>query len=181
MQSQIGTRYLWLPVSIANYLTAVKRKKVAVVELSEKKALEEMVRYFKQDIRDGEYFDLFGVRYYPYYKEKLLPKLLKEKYNYIIFDGLKIFGNRRVDLSDYDKKLLVGSLKIWEAAEYKECIEQLLADGRREEYFLLAEYFERREGNYFKKEINNSFIQLPAGLNPFRIRRAEFYFFETFL
>ncbi len=181
MQSQDICRYLWLTIAVANYLTAVKRKKVAVVELSGKNAINEMACNFNQNIGNGEYFELFGVRYYPYYKEKLLPKLLRENYDYIIFDGLKLFGNRNVDLSDYHCKLLVGSLKIWEAAEYKACLDRLWEEGITNEYSFLAEYFERKEVRYIEKEKGISLGKLPTELNPFRIKRTEFCFFESFL
>lgn len=181
MHSQVAGRYLWLPVAIANYLTAVRRKKVAIVELSQAKSLDNLALHFNRDIGDGEYFELFGVRYYPYYKEKLLPKLLKENINYIIFDGLKLFGNRSVDMTDYGKKLLVGSLKAWEDEEYKLCMDALLEEGDRGEYFFLAEYFERKEVRQAEKDTGKTFVKLPSELNPFRIKRTEFGFFETFL
>ena len=62
MQSQDAYRYLWLAVAVANYLTAVKRKKVFVVELSDRNGLKEMAHNFNHNIGDGEYFELFGVR-----------------------------------------------------------------------------------------------------------------------
>ena len=96
--------------------------------------LDNLAKHFRHDIKNGEYFELFGVRYYPSYREKLLPKLLKENINYIIFDGLKLFGNRSVDMTDYGKKLLVGSLKAWEDEEYKLCMDALLEEGDRGEY-----------------------------------------------
>lgn len=181
MQSQYKGRYFWLAAAIANYLTAVRRKRVAVVELSGEAALEEMANNFNQNVGDGECFELFGVRYYPYYKEKFLTKLLRENYNYIIFDGLKLFGNRNVDLQDYYSKVVVGSLKIWEDAEYKSCLDRLCKEGIKNEYSFLAEYFERREVRYIEKEKNISLVKLPTELNPFGIRRTEFCFFESFL
>jgi len=181
VQTQVAGRYFWIPISIANYITAVKRKKVAIVELLQVNLLEDLAHYFNQNIGDGEYFELFGVRYYPYYKEKLLTKLLKENFNYIIFDGLRLFGNRSADMSDYHKKILVGSLKIWEAGEYKECLDGLLEKDDRGEYYLLAEYFERKEVRQAEKKLGKSIVKIPPELNPFRIRRTEFDFFETFL
>ena len=181
MQTQDICRYLWLTIAVANYLTAVKRKKVAVVELSGGKELNEIACNFNQNIGDGECFELFGVRYYPYYKEKLLTKLLREKYDYIIFDGLKLFGNRNVDLSDYQCKLIVGSFKIWETAEYKTCLDRLWEEGAIKDYVFLAEYFEHKEIRHIEKEKSISFVKLPAELNPFRIKRTEFCFFESFL
>lgn len=181
MQSQDICRYLWLTIAFANYLTAVKRKKVAVVELSGKNAINEIAYNFNQDIGDGEYFELFGVRYYPYYKEKLLPKLSRENYDYIIFVGLKLFGNRNVDLSDYHRKFFVGSLKVWEAAEYKACLDRLWEEGITKDYVFLAEYYERKEVRHTEKEKGISLVKLPAELNPFRIKRTEFGFFESFL
>lgn len=179
--SPISGRYLWLPVAIANYLTAVKRKRVAIVELSQAKALDNLAMYFNRNIGEGEYFELFGVRYYPCYKEKLLPKLLKENINYIIFDGLNLFGSRSADMTDYAKKLLVGSLKAWEAEEYKSCMNALSKEGDRGKYYFLAEYFDKKEIRQAEKDTGKVFVRIPAELNPFRIKRSEFEFFETFL
>lgn len=178
---QYGDRYFWLAAAIANYLTAVRRKRVAVVELSGEAALKETVYNFNQNIGDGEYFELFGVRYYPYCKGKFPAKLLRENYNYIIFDGLRLFGNRNVDLAEYHCKIVAGSLKIWEAAEYRKCLDRLWREGTENEYSFLAEFFERREVRYIEKEKNISLVKLPTELNPFGIKRTEFCFFESFL
>lgn len=181
VQSKENGKYLWLAVAIANYFTAVRREKVAVVELSERNALEQLARYFNKNIKDGKYFELFGVMYYPYYNEKLLPELMRKKYNHIVFDNVHLFGNRNVDMSDYQKKVTAGSFKPWEAAEYKQCLERLLCEGRIKEYRFLAEYYEHKDVKQQEKEAGISLIQIPQGLNPFRIRRTEFQFFETFL
>lgn len=143
--------------------------------------LDNLAKHFSRDVKDGEYFELFGVRYYPYYKEKLLSKLLKENINYIIFDGLRLRGNRSVDMTDCGIKLLVGSLKAWEDEEYKLCIEVLLEEADSVEYYFLAEYFDRKEVRRAEEDIGKRFVKLPAELNPFRIKRTEFDFFETFL
>ena len=110
-----------------------------------------------------------------------MPKLLRENCNYIIFSGLKLYGNRNVDLSDYHRKLLVGSLKFWESAEYEACLNRLWKEGITKEYFFLAEYFECGGVRHIEKEKDISFVKLPAELNPFRIKRTEFCFFESFL
>lgn len=151
------------------------------MELSGREAVKGMACKFNQNIGDGEYFELFGVKYYPYYKEIIMSQLFKENYDYIIFSGLKLFGNRIVDLSDYQCKLIVGSLKIWEVEEYRTCLDRLWGEGVIRDYVFLAEYFERKEIRYIEKEKGISVVKLPAELNPFKIKRTEFCFFESFL
>lgn len=170
-----------MPIAIANYLASIKRMRVAVVNLSGKNLYEQMAWYFNQNIGNEGYFELFGVKYYSYYKEKLLPELLKENYDYIIFSGVQPSGNRSVDLACYHKNFIAGSLKPWEACEYTARLKKIYQAKLEKEYYFFAEYYEDKDVRSLEKENRISFIRLPVTLNPFCIKRTEFAFFESFL
>lgn len=174
-------RYVWLAVALANYLTAVRRGRVAVVELSGNDALLQLAGHYNKDIGEEGGFGLFGVKYYPYYDEKIWPKIIEEKYNFIIFDNMRPFGNRNIDSLECQKRIVAGSLKSWEAADYKACIERVCFEGSKEKYIFLAEYFEHKDIKHLEKEKGISFVQLPEGINPFGIKRSEFRFFEEII
>lgn len=142
---------------------------------------EKVAQYFNQNIGNGEYFELFGVKYYPYYKEKVFSEILKENYDYIIFGGIRLFGNRYADKAYYHKKILVGSLKPWDAYEYEMGLDKLSAGLIKDEYVYLVECYEQKDIRHLEKKNKISFIQIPENLNPFRIKRTEFKFFESLI
>jgi len=174
-------RYVWLAVALANYLTAVRRNKVAVVGLSGNNAFLQLSGHYNKAIEAEGGFKLFGVKYYPYYDEKIWLRIIGEKYDRIILDNIQPFGNRNIDLLECQKRIMAGSLKPWEAADYKACIERVCFEGSKEKYVFLAEYFERRDIRHLEREKGISFMRLPEAMNPFGIKRSEFGFFEAIL
>lgn len=77
---------------------------------------------------------------------------------------------------------MAGSLKPWEAEDYKNCIDRIVYEKRENSYCFLAEYFEDgKEYRKIKESLGISLIRLPGELNPFQIKRTEFQFFEAFL
>lgn len=173
--------YIWLAIAAANYLTGVRRKRVAVVGMAGTNELENLAWYYGEKLREGT-FSLFGVRYYPCYREGIMQKLMNGGFEYIIFNGGQGLKNNYKELLGCQRKIVAGSLKAWEEKEYAEMLRQLTdSEALGNSWRFAAECFDDRDKRRLEKQFGISIISLPCGINPFYIKRTEFAFFEALL
>ena len=177
----MGTSHL--AISLANYLTGVKRKKTALLEWNDHGEFERIGRFAGKEWREtdqsrnkGEVFRIMEVDYYKMADPSVLSFCLGRDYHYIILDYGEVTESSLCECARCDRKILVGSLSEWKAEAFLEVLEQA---GNRDESWRMAVV---SGGEDTRREIEKLFRcrlqRLPASADAFRITREEIPCFE---
>lgn len=174
-------------IAIANYLTGVARKKGAIVALSDSGFMHSLYKYYTDSKCHMEetYFELFGVRYYFRYSEKIFSELMSENPDYIIFIGENTFIGNCPAFKSCHRKIVAGRLTPWDTKAYTDFLRRmsLLYSGKPGDccrcWNYVAQYFSDTDKKSIEKKYNISIQRLPFDLNPFKIKQTEFQFFES--
>lgn len=180
----VGTSHL--AISLANYLTGVKRKKTALLEWNDHGDFERIGRFAGKEWREtdqsrnkGEVFRIMEVDYYKMADPSVLSFCLGRDYHYIILDYGEATESSLCECARCDRKILVGSLNEWKAEAFLEVLEQA---GNRDESWKMAV---ASGGEDTRREIEKLFHcrlqRLPASADAFRITREEIPCFEDLL
>lgn len=180
----MGTSHL--AISLANYLTGVKRKKTALLEWNDHGDFERIGRFAGKEWREteqsrnkGEVFRIMEVDYYKMADPSVLSFCLGRDYHYIILDYGEVTESSLCECARCDRKILVGSLSEWKAEAFLEVLEQA---GNRDESWRMAVV---SGGEDTRREIEKLFRcrlqRLPASADAFRITREEIPCFEDLL
>lgn len=180
----VGTSHL--AISLANYLTGVKRKKTALLEWNDHGDFERIGRFAGKEWREtdqsrnkGEVFRIMEVDYYKMADPSVLSFCLGRDYHYIILDYGEVTESSLCECARCDRKILVGSLSEWKAEAFLEVLEQA---GNRDESWRMAVV---SGGEDTRREIEKLFRcrlqRLPASADAFRITREEIPCFEDLL
>ena len=167
----MGTSHL--AISLANYLTGVKRKKTALLEWNDHGDFERIGRFAGKEWREtdqsrnkGEVFRIMEVDYYKMADPSVLSFCLGRDYHYIILDYGEATESSLCECARCDRKILVGSLNEWKAEAF---LEVAVASGGEDT---------RRE---IEKLFRCRLQRLPASADAFRITREEILCFEDLL
>ncbi|MCC8027682.1 MAG: hypothetical protein LIP16_20550 [Clostridium sp.] len=149
-QARIGTTHQSL--ILANTLRKLGYM-VALAELNQSGAFEQIMNDFDVRLNDHLYFSMNGVDYYPG-ADSFTMKLVQEKsYNFIVMD----FGHyKSCDLEYFHRhshvKLILSGAKAWEIGNFVECISKYGDDAKRH----MSIYFNFTPEAYVK-ELKKSF------------------------
>ncbi len=174
---------LLLAIAIANYLTGVNRKKVALINMADPDFLLNLAWYHNLNISpDDKYFNLYGVRYYLRYNEKYISEIIGNVMDYIIFIGKGPFTSNVTLFDKTQLKLVAGSLDPWELKYYADFLKRMapLYSGK-DNWVFLAQYFSEKDKKHMEKNFKVSIQKLPFDLDPFKIKRSAFPFFANIL
>ena len=129
----VGTSHL--AISLANYLTGVKRKKTAILEWNGHGDFSRIERFagkhsgrqkaMQQETDPGRnVFCLMDVDYYKMADPSVLAFCLGQDYRYVILDHGEASQSSLCECVRCDLKILVGSLNEWKAEAFLEILEQ---------------------------------------------------------
>lgn len=187
----VGTSHL--AVSLANYLTGVKRKKTALLEWNSHddfSALEQFAGYRKavsgkrqpgmdQEQAGWNRFCIMEVDYYKMADPATLSFCLGKDYRYIIMDYGEVNQNSLCECARCDRKILVGSLTEWKAGAFLEVLGQ---EGNRDKSWRMAVV---SGGENTRREVERLFRchlqRIPASTDAFCVTREEMSCYETLL
>lgn len=187
----VGTSHL--AISLANYLTGVKRKKTALLECSSHddfSALEqfagfgEMVSGKRQTDPDRgqtgqKRFCIMEVDYYKMADPAVLSFCLGQNYRYIIMDYGEVNRNSLCECTRCDRKILVGSLCEWKAGTFLEILEQA-ADMDKSWRIAVVSGAENTR-KQIERLFRCSLQRIPASTDAFCITREEMSCYEALL
>ena len=96
--------------------------------------------------------------------------------DYIIFIGRSAFEKA-------DLKLVAGSLAPWAMKNYANFLKRMskLYTSNKDIWHFLAQDFSEKDKRILEKKFNVSILQPPIDLNPFKLKRSDFQFFNTIL
>ncbi len=172
-----------LAIAIANYLTGVNRKKVAVINMADSDFFINLAWYHNLNVSpDDKYFNLYDVRYYLHYNEKYMSEIISDSTDYIIFLGKGPFTSNVAAFDQTQLKLVCGSLAPCELKYYADFLKRmapLYSD--KANWLFLAQYFSEKDKKHMEKDFKISIQRLPIDLDPFKIKRSVFPFFANIL
>lgn len=163
-----------LAIAIANYITAVRHRTVALINMSDTSIFENLAWYYNISFcSDDRYFKLHDVIYYPHYDEKYLSGNITD---YSIFIGRAAFEKAGL-------KLVAGSLAPWEMKNYADFLKRMsvLYSKHGDTWHFMAQCFSEKDKKILEKKFNISILQPPADLNPFKLKLSDFHFFNEIL
>lgn len=171
-----------LSIMLANYLTAKKGKKVALVELDAAKEdfrkICDAYKYFCKNKETAFCFNLCDVDYYSNINKTFLGELYNYGYDYIIMDMGNNYEKNREDLLRCTKKIIVGSMQEWKIKAFVDIVEKTSAGVFKGEWKYLLLYGKDKEIKSLQKKYKINISQIPWEPDPFLIHSSNFDFFK---
>lgn len=184
-----GTGVTHLAVSLCSYCASKLGKRTAYAELHARNEIASVcpkTEHSSEPEPAASHFQLHGTDYYPGVDGRLIPTLLNQGYDYLIFDS----GNfAETDLSEFlrcDRKLILGSLAPWKSGKIREFFDLLESNDiyLGESLYYLMQTGSRKDLLYFSKSchIPIQYVQpVPFIKDPFCIEKEQFPFLQKLL
>ncbi len=168
-----------LAVWAANYLVGVRGERTAVLEWNSHQDFDRICRFCNGSSSNPlERFQILGVDYYAGAGAEQLSECLNGDYRRILIDYGENAGQRLLDCSRCDRKVLMGSLSEWQAEVFLEMLrDRKKRDGSWNYAIVFGSEEARRQ---IEKEFRISLWRIPASFDAFAITRADMDFFAGF-
>lgn len=185
--SGLGTTHLC--IALANFLSSKKCQKTACIELSNSFAFEQLIPYQTTGLLAEKkpahrYFEIYDVDYYPNAQIDELPTLLNAGYEMLVLDFGQLQPKFLQELARCDRKFILGSSAPWRQTDWHYFLSRYPEIKNMEFLLYLANYGTKPDMIDLSKKLSISHEQLrtvPFLLNPFRIEKEQFSFFEELL
>lgn len=171
-----------LSIMLANYLTAKRGKKVALVELDTTKGdfrkICDEYKSLKKNQETAFCFRLYEVDYYSNINKTFLGELYNYGYDYIIMDMGNNYKVNRDDLLRCTKKIIVGSMQEWKRKAFVDIVEKTSVGVSKWEWRYLLLYGSDKDIKLLRKKYKINAGQIPWEPDPFLIHSSNFDFFK---
>lgn len=167
-----------MAIGLANYLSGIKLKKVAVVEYNESEDLEKMHQLKYDKSEDVECFSLYNIDFFTAMEKSHLAKVILKGYDHIIIDFGAGFYHNMMEFFLTDLRIVMGSVNIWRFSSYEEIILKLIEFKCKKEVIHIMSG-NREDIKYIKKKYRLKGIEREYIADPFFIRNIENTFFDN--
>lgn len=163
-------------VALANYFRSALGRKTAVIELSAQGDLESLV---KREADQKQ--ELFGVHYYTGVCMGRIPDILNGDGEVFIMDLGTDFRTVREEFLRCDRKIVLGSLSLWQIASYEQYFSHIIAGEQYKEWKFLALSADRRSRKAMQKKYGIYMKAVPYMENPFLLKKEDIKFLQRIL
>lgn len=177
-----GTGVSHLCLALANYLASRERVRVAYLEVGGCSGLLSLLERSGQPEEETGVYRYKGVVYYPAVSVPEAKDLLKLQEDYVILDIAEWSESLPDLLCRCDRRILLGSLKLWRREHYGRFIRDHIIkymDKEQMEYFSFG--LEKKERAWFLSHFHVPVHELPLLSDPFSIRSDDFPFLRQLL
>jgi hypothetical protein len=176
MEHGIGTTHFAL--SLSNFLCSKFRKRTAYVELNRSNQIHALA-----DDRDAEMFRFMDIVCYPRAIAEDLPRILAERYTYVILDLGVLASETNRDFYRCDLKFIIGSVSPWKSDRFLEVLESLLyhTNVSQEHILIMGNLGSKENLKAFERLSRLSVCAIPVLQNPFQLTTANCTFFQEML
>lgn len=162
-----------LAVAMANYLQSGLGRKTALIELSGKHELRDMIRK-----EGGKKQKLLGVQYYTDICVGKIPEIMNSRYEAIVLDLGADYAAAREEFLRCDRKIVTGSISPWKISAYEHFLKNIIASENYEAWEFLVLFANLLDKKKVQKRYGVRMLSIPWIENPFYLKKEDMVFLQ---
>lgn len=169
-----GTTHL--TIALANYLQSALGRRTAVIELSGKHDLKDMIR------KEGDQRQkLAGVHYFTDISVGNIPEIMNSRYEVFVLDLGADYTASREEFLRCDRKIVIGSVSPWRVSAYEHFIKNVIASENYETWEFLVLFANILDKKKIQKRYGMHMISVPWIENPFYLKKEDLIFLQKII
>ncbi len=173
---QMGCGATHLAIALANYLQSGLGRRTALLELSGKNDLKEMM------LRVGDKKQkLLGVRYYTGICVGKIPEIMNSRFEAFVLDLGADYTLAREELLRCDRKIVVGSTCPWRSSAYGHFLKNVIATENFEAWEFLSVFANMQDKKNVQKRFGVHLLSVPFIENPFYLKKEDIVFLQNII
>lgn len=170
----VGTTHL--AVWTANYLTGVRRERVALLEWNDHGDFARIRQFCGKTGIAGKGFRILEVDYYERADASVFASCLSDTYQHIIVDYGEITEAALCECARCDRKVMIGSYSEWQAEAFLESVGR---ERKQDKSWTIAAAFGSEETRReWEKAFHRTCLRIPTSADAFAVRGTDLKFFE---
>lgn len=162
-----------LAVAMANYLQSGLGRRTALIELSGKHELRDMIRK-----EGGKKQKLLGVQYYTDICVGKIPEIMNSRYEAIVLDLGADYTAAREEFLRCDRKIVTGSISPWKISAYEHFLKNIIASENYEAWEFLVLFANLLDKKKIQKRCGVHMVSIPWIENPFYLKKEDMVFLQ---
>lgn len=169
----MGCGVTHLAIALANYLHSALGKKTAIIELSGRQELRQMIQ--KEGDKGKK---LLGICYYTDICVGKIPELMNSRYEAFVLDLGDDYAAAREEFLRCDRKIVIGSISPWKAPAYEHFLKNVTASDNYESWEFLALFANLSDRKKIQKRYGLHIVGVPWIENPFYLKKEDMVFLQ---
>ncbi len=172
----LGCGATHLTIALANYLQSGLGKKTAVIELSGRQDLKNMMQ------KEGKGKQkLLNVQYFTDICVGKVPEIMNSGYEVFLLDLGGDYCAAREEFLRCDRKIVIGSISPWRAFAYEHFIENVIASENYQMWEFLVLFANILDKKQIQKRYGMHMLSVPWIENPFYLKKEDMMFLQKII
>lgn len=181
---QKGVGVTHISIMLGNYIRSKHNKNVAILEMNQTGAFEELKEYYSNRHKNEQRFDTFSVAEVTYYnkvEKEMLGMIYNRCKDYVILDFGEIKEECIKEFLKCNIKIVVGNLNPWNRTKLVSYMEYFIARDFLGKIKYISRFITNDEIRHIKNIYKTNIYALPFEPDPFLIHGCNFEFLEKLL
>lgn len=162
-----------LAIALANYMQSGLGRKAALLELSGKHELKDMIQ--KEGDKNK---NLLGVHYFTDICVGKIPEIMNSKYEVFILDLGADYAMAREEFLRCDYKIVSGSISPWKISIYEHFLNNVIVAENYESWEFLVLFANISDKKNVQKRCGVRLMNIPWIENPFYLKKEDLMFLQ---
>ncbi len=172
----MGCGVTHLTIALANYLQSGTGKQTAVIELSGRHELKDMIQ------KEGNHKqELLGVHYFTDVSIGKIAEIINSRYEAFVLDLGGDYDAAREEFLRCDHKIVIGSVCPWKITAYEHFLKNIKASENYERWEFLVFIPNLMDKKSIQKRLGMRMLSIPWIENPFYLKKEDMIFLQKII